>query len=308
MPEGDAPPVAPLVGLSLGYAAESLRDLPAALDAAEALGVGSVELFLPALGVVIGGRPHAPGVAALRGALAGRGVAVTLHGPLGGDLGAAAAPSLQRAVTRATLAVAQAVGARVVVQHATVCEPAAAACAMAREAEALAALAPEAAAAGCVIGLETMFARPGEWTPSAGEIARTLAAVDHPGVGATVDFSHAWLNATARGLDPLAEIAALAPRARHLHVHDSLGRAPAFRSWTRGDAIAFGFGDLHLPPCAGALPWADLAALDWRDPGVANLELDRRWDHVLADAVAWTADWRAGLGAAPAPRRAAADA
>ncbi len=293
------------VGLSLGYSADALSDLPAAIDAAEALGVDSVEIFLPALGVVIDGRVRPRALAMLRGACAGRGCAVTLHGPLSGDLGAEAAAGLQVEVARACLEVAAEIGCGVLVQHATVAQlgrGADFADARRRERDALAALAEDAAAMRCAIALETMWARPGERTGTGSEIAETLSAVASPWVGATIDFSHAWLNAVALGVDPMESIAALAPHARHLHVHDSFGRPATFRPWTRGDALAFGFGDLHLPPGDGALPWEALTALPYAGPALANLELDGRFRHAWADSVSWTRRWiarNAALSAAP---------
>ncbi|SEA44166.1 sugar phosphate isomerase/epimerase family protein [Rubrimonas cliftonensis] len=294
------------VGLSLGYSADTLSDLPAAIDAAEALGVDSVEIFLPALGVVIDGRVRPRALAMMRGACAGRGCAITLHGPLSGDLGAEAAAPLQAEVVRACLETAAEVGCGVLVQHATVAQVgrgADFADARRRERDALAALAEDAAAARCVIALETMWARPGERTATGDEIAETLCAVASPWVGATIDFSHSWLNAVALGVDPMACIAALAPHARHLHVHDSFGRPATFRPWTRGDALAFGFGDLHLPPGEGSLPWEALAALPYAGPALANLEVDGRFRHAWADSVSWARRWigrSAAPGAAPA--------
>jgi sugar phosphate isomerase/epimerase len=294
------------VGLSVGYAAEGLADVAGALDALESLGLDSVELFLPALGVVVGGRVRPAALRALRAACSGRPFGITLHGPLSGDLGDPDHGALHRDVARAGLEAAAEIGAPVLVQHATVLrrpEPGAAERAQALEIEALAALAPEAAAAGCVLAVETLFARRDEWTASPAELAAMLRAVDHPSVGATIDFSHAALHAAGRGADCLAELAPLAPFARHMHVHDSFGRPAPFRPWSRGDAVAFGFGDLHLPPGAGSLPWDDFAALSIPAGCVANLELDARWRDEWPAAIAWTRRWAARLGAVVAARR-----
>jgi len=53
----------------------------------------------------------------------------------------------------------------------------------------------------------------------------------------------------------------------------------------------FGVGDLHLPPGAGGIPWEELAALPFRGPAVANLELDARWEHEWDEAIDWTRRW-----------------
>lgn len=299
------PPVAG-VGLSLGYAGERMADLGAGLDRMARLGLNSVELFLPSLAVVVGGRVRRAALAELRAACADRTFALTLHGPLSADLGAPEAPAIQCDAARAGLEVAAEIGARVYVQHATMAQgPDAFARARAAEIEALARLAPEAAAAGCVIAVETMFARAGEWTATPAELAETLRAVAAPSVAATVDFSHSALNCAIRGTALLTELAALAPFARHLHVHDSFGRPALFRPWSRGDAIAFGFGDLHLPPGAGGLPWDAFAALPWGGPALANLELDARWEDEWPEAIRWTRAWAAST-ARPLPARGAA--
>jgi len=294
------------VGLSVGYAAEGLADVAGALDALEPLGLDSVELFLPALGVVVGGRVRPAALRALRAACAGRPFGVTLHGPLSGDLGDPEHGALHRYVARAGLETAAEIGATVLVQHSTVLrrpEPGGAERALALETEALAALAPEAKAAGCALAVETLFARRDEWTASPVQLAAILRDVDHPSVGATIDFSHAALHAAARDADCVAEVAILAPFARHLHVHDSFGRPAPFRPWSRGDAVAFGFGDLHLPPGAGSLPWDAFSALPIPPDCVANLELDGRWRGEWSEAIAWTRAWAERFADPRAQRR-----
>jgi sugar phosphate isomerase/epimerase len=292
------------VGLSVGPAAERMADLGPALDRFERLGLDSVEIFLPALGVVAGARVRPSALAALRSACAGRPFALTLHGALGSSFGEPEHNPLQMDVCRASLDVAAEIGAGVLVHHSAVVRdagPDTPARTLAAEAAALATIAPHATGAGVVLAVETMAARPGEWTAAPSEIARTLAAVDSPWIAATIDFSHAFLATRARGLDYLAEIAALAPYARHLHIHDSFGLSAAFRPWSRGDAVMFGFGDLHLPPGAGAIPWDALAALPFGGPAVANLELDPRWEDEWPAAIAFTRRWAAAC-AAPARR------
>ena len=297
------------VGLSVGFGADGLDDLGPALDRFAALGLDSVEIFLPSLGVVAGARVRAGALARLRRICADRPFALTLHGPLGGNLGEPEHRQVQTDAARACLEVGAEIGATALVQHAAVLRgdgPDA----RARDCEiaALRALAPEAATAGVVLCVETMFARPGEWTAAPHELAETLAAVDSPWVGATLDFGHALLNATRRGIDFLASMAALAPHARHLHIHDNFGQLAPFRPWSRGDAILFGFGDLHLPPGAGAAPWGALAALPYGGPAVANLELDARWRGEWPEAITWVREWIAQTMASPAAHKARAAA
>jgi sugar phosphate isomerase/epimerase len=291
------------VGLSLDHAADTLAELGPALDLFESLGLDSVEAFLPALGVILGGRVRAAALAELRAVCADRPFAVTLHGPLNLNLGDWRRAALHRDLARRLVDVAAAVGAPLVVIHSAIA-PADDADEVARvraaEIEALTALAPHAVAARVTVAVETVFCDPGEWTAAPAELAEHLAAVGSPRIAATVDFSHAFINATMRGFDFLGSLAALAPFARHLHVHDSFGQPPAFRTWSHGDAMTFGFGDLHLPPGAGAVPWEALTALPYGGPAVANLELNKRWAAEWPEAIAWTRAWVARVAAARA--------
>lgn len=291
------------VGLSLDGLADSLGDLGPALDAMAQLGVDSVEIFLPSLGVVLGGRVHRQRLRELRRLCAGRPFALTLHGPLSADLGDGANRTLQRDVCRAGLEAAGEVGAGLYVQHQTIAPdptPDTVAARLACERESLALLAPAAANAGAVLAVETMFCHRGEWTALPHELAAQIAAVDHPAIGAVFDFGHGFLNATTRKADFLASAKALAPHVRHIHIHDNFARPPAFRPWSRGDGMSFGFGDLHLPPGDGALPWDALAALPYGGPATANLEVDMRWRPEWPACIAFVRDWIA-RAAATAP-------
>ncbi len=290
------------VGLSVGPAAERMAEIGPALDRFEALGIDSAEIFLPALGVVAGGRVRPGPLAALRAACAGRPFALTLHGALASNFGPPEHRAVQMDVCRACLDVAAEIGADTLVHHSAVVRddgPGTAERALGSEAEALAEIAPHAAGARVVLAIETMAAREGEWTAVPSELARTLDAVGSPWVAATIDFSHAYLATRARGLDYLAEIATLAPHARHLHAHDSFGRAADFRPWSRGDAVMFGFGDLHLPPGAGSIPWDALASIRYGGPAMVNLELDPRWEDEWRSAIAFMRRWVEAAGAAP---------
>jgi sugar phosphate isomerase/epimerase len=153
--------------------------------------------------------------------------------------------------------------------------------------------------------METMFPDPGRWTPSPAELAAQVASAGSARVGATIDFAHSWLNNGYRPYDYLTEMAVLAPHARHLHVHDNFGRPAQFRPWSHGDGIMLGFGDLHLPPGAGSVPWDALSALPYGGPAVANLEIDKRWAPEWAGAIAWARRW-VGRMRTPAPSTGAA--
>ncbi len=83
-----------------------------------------------------------------------------------------------------------------------------------------------------------------------------IAEIDHPQVCGTLDFSHAYIMTTFRGMDYLDALRAFAPWANHLHVHDSFGRPTTMpRFVSHAERIAFGMGDLHLPMGWGDIPW-----------------------------------------------------
>lgn len=146
-----------------------------------------------------------------------------------------------------------------------------------REIEAFRELAPIAADAGVVIGMEngdshlwehTLMARFGlpreallkhharlQITP----IVRQLEAIDHPSVGMTLDIAHLHIAAHDMGFDYLNAVAEAAPWVVHLHANDNYGRLDSgFDSeperWPYGEA------DIHLPPGWGSIPYAEVFA------------------------------------------------
>src|SRR5665213_1771202 len=87
-------------------------------------------------------------------------------------------------------------------------------------------------------------------------------------------------------LNFLDEIAALASFAKHLHLHDSLGRQDDSWMFTKGERLAYGHGDLHLPVGWGDIPWADIFATSIFPKGaVFNNELQMRHWYEAAKCV-----------------------
>ncbi len=289
------------VGLSTADFANTLRDLPAALDWFETLGIDSVELSLANFEVIAGCRIEGDRLAELRRICADRPFGYTVHGPIMSSFTDARHLDLQKAAARACLEVSHALGATAQVHHAGLLPHVSAeqrTAMLAMEREALAEIAPAAREAGVVFCVETLFGRMETWTASPAELARQIHAVDAPEIRATIDFSHAFLNAGERGFDPMEELEALAPLTRHLHIHDSFGLPKTFAPYSRSEAILYGLGDLHLPPGRGALPWDRLARLPYAGPTVANLELTARHRDQVEAAVAWTRAWIAETAAA----------
>ena len=213
----------------------------------------------------------------------------TLHGPIASRFTIRRQLEAQVAICRAALEVSGEIGATAQVHHSG---PAPWNDAAERdrvyklERETLAEIAPHAQACGVKLCVENIFSDQEAFFLSPAELAAQIRAVDHPFIRATIDFSHAAINAGARGYDLMAEFAELAPYAGHLHIHDSFGKPQSFRPYTYGEGVNFGMGDLHLPPGWGALDWEAIAALPYAEDVVANLELSTRFEDELEPSIA----------------------
>ncbi len=277
------------VGMSTFDFAESLPALPGALETFDTLGATSVEVMLGAYDVVVGATMRRDRLAELKRILADSPLDVTVHGPIASRFTDRATVDLQVDVCRACLEASGEIGARLMVHHAGWTprgDVAARADALALERDALARVAVDAKAAGVVLAVENI---PGDATRqqlSPAELAEQIKAVDHPSVRATIDFSHAALNAAVEGFDLMTSLEALAPVAAHLHIHDSFGRTRVLEPFGYGDATLFGIGDLHLPPGWGVLDWEAIARLPYTQDVIANLELSRRYMEALPASIA----------------------
>lgn len=277
------------VGLTTGDFANRLKDLPACLDRFEALGVEYAELSLGALDVIANGRILPERLKELKRICSGRELGYTVHGPLTSRFTEPDQLEIQMIVCRAVLEVSGEIGAVAQVHHGgsgPMDDSAERDRRFKLEREALAEIAPHAEACGVPLCVECLYSEDKAFFLSPGELAEQIRAVDHPFIRATVDFSHAAINAGYRGFDLMAELAALAPYAGHLHVHDSFGKPRTFRPYTYGEAVNFGMGDIHLPPGWGALDWEAIAALPYPGELVANLELSMRFEDELEGSIA----------------------
>lgn len=277
------------VGLTTADFANTLRDLPACLDRFEKLGVDSVELSMGAFDVVAGARVIPHRLEELKRICADRPFRYTLHGPINSTFTDRRHLKLQRDVCKAAMDVSWAVGATAQVHHAGMTpadDHAEREALWALEREVLTELAPHAAACNVMLCVENIFDDGAEVNVTPSELAAQVSAVAHPNIRATVDFSHAAINAGQRGFDLMSDLAALAPVAGHLHVHDSFGIPRTFEPYTYGEGVNFGLGDLHMPPGWGALDWHAIARLPFTHDVVANLELSTRYDEELESSIA----------------------
>jgi sugar phosphate isomerase/epimerase len=285
----------PRVGISALNGMSDLSDLATILDDVEALGVDTIELPTFDMDLVIGGKIYGPHLAALKAACAGRGVGWTVHGPLGINFMDAPHRLAQHfAVLEASVEVAASVGARNYVMHTGIVRTVGAAGidnAYAQQRDWLHKAAEMAKAHNVLICVENLFADVDgkDHTASASRLAREIAAIGHPNIRATVDFSHAHLECGFRGGDVVAEVTPLAALAPHLHVHDSFGQPDDIWMYATGEKLAFGNGDLHLPVGWGSVPWDSiLAACTFPRDVVFNIELDRRYWYAARETVAAT--------------------
>lgn len=282
-------------GLSAPHCRSDLSDLPRILDEVEGLGVETIELPTFDMDLVVGGRIRRPHLDLLKAACRGRSVAFTAHGPLAINF-FDEAHRLPRHfdVMRASMEAAAEVGAIHYVVHSGVApnQPLdGLEAAYERQRELLSRAGDLGRDLNLLVCVETMFGghegRMHASTPS--RLAAELAAIDHPNVWATIDFSHSYLRLSYFGGDYLAEIQALAPFAKHLHVHDSFGRPDDIWAASTSERLAFGHGDLHLPVGWGDIPWDALIAGCVFPTGVVfNIELQPRYWYAVAQCVAAT--------------------
>lgn len=146
-----------------------------------------------------------------------------------------------------------------------------------REVAAFRELAPVAADAGVVIGMENgdshlwehnlmaQFGLPREALAKhharlyIAPIVRQLEAIDHPNIAMTLDIAHLHIAAHDMGFDYLAAVSEAAPWVRHLHVNDNFGLLDSGFG-EESERWAFGEADLHMPPGWGSIPYAEVFA------------------------------------------------
>ncbi len=278
------------VGYSIRATSPDFEDLGGKLDEAERLGVDFVELPVFAWTLMVNGRILRDRLDRLVAATRDRPFGYTVHGPLAINLmDQPVRLPRHEALLEASLEVAGALGAVNLVMHAGCVREQEADIAVAykRQRDALFRAGEVAARNDVTLCVENVFRfeRMRE-TPLPSRLAAELDALDHPHVRATLDVSHAYLRCTDAKVPLLPELVALAPFAKHVHVHDSFGRA--LESWAIDDAerLGLGEGDLHLPLGWGDIPWAEVTRQCALAPGaIVNLELHRRYWSELPDQI-----------------------
>lgn len=255
------------------------EDLRALAD----MGVDTVELGVTTLDLIAGGRIIKDRAERLVALTKQFDLRYTVHGLVSSNFMDPATCRYQIDAAKALVEICDRIDARILVQHGgclraeQIFDRAAADL---REREALLELAEFAKPYGVRIALENIFTtEPGQYRQTPAEVAETVKAVNHANVVALIDFSHAYIESTYRGLNFREQIAAMAPVAGHLHLHDSFGRPQGFyKGYHLQENTAMGIGDLHMPLGWGDIDWEDIfSELDFLPGTVAMMEIGARY-------------------------------
>lgn len=253
------------------------------LEALAAMGVDTVELGLTSLDLIAGGRIIPDRLDRLVTLTSRFDFRYTVHGLVSSNFMDPATQRYQLDAAKVLIEVCDRINARVIVQHSgclradQIVERADA---DAREREALSELAEFARPYDVRVALENIFTTElGQYRQTPAQVAETVKAVDHPNLVALIDFSHAYIESTYRGLDFHEQIAAMAPVTGHLHVHDSFGRPQGFyKPFHPQENTAMGVGDLHMPLGWGDIDWDRIfSTLDFLPGTVLMMEIGRRY-------------------------------
>ena len=285
----------PIAGVGFATIGEQpdLSGLDRALGRIEDVGATHAELALFAADLLANGRILPGPRRRLEAICARRRLRYTAHGVLAVNFMDEANLDLHRAVCRATIELAAAVGATVLVQHPGMLTASVPSAEIERlhavERDAWREMGDHAARFGLRIAVETLFVEnEHEYTAEPARLAAEIRAVAHSHVTGTLDVSHSYLMSSFRGTRLADAVRAFAPVTGHFHLHDSFGRPPGTLSGfhTDSERLAFGVGDLHLPFGWGDIPFIDLLPGLPVEPGsVFTVELpERHWGELEACA------------------------
>jgi sugar phosphate isomerase/epimerase len=92
------------------------------------------------------------------------------------------------------------------------------------------------------------------------ELKAQVERIGRKNVRINLDFGHLQMSSRFYGLDPVAEVRAIAPLIAHCHVHDNFGNPVYHTEKMQTHQIPFGKGDSHMPVGWGAIPFRDIFA------------------------------------------------
>jgi sugar phosphate isomerase/epimerase len=276
------------IGISFGISAGPHRwqRLEEGLGAIADLGYTLVEMNPHSLAIIVNGQVRQDVLADFVAVLDNFDLRYTIHGLNRLNLAYDPRRELCKQIMRAQIEVCRAVNARVLVYHSglqaldvvhygprrPLLSDEELADGARHEIQALRELAPQAEAAGVIIGMENGDSHLWEHHLMADHglprealskhharlhippIVRQLEAIDHPNIGMTLDIAHLHIAAHDMGFDYLEAVTQAAPWVKHLHANDNFGRLDqGFDS--EPDRWAYGEGDVHLPPGWGSIPY-----------------------------------------------------
>ena len=270
-------------GFNTGSDDGEMFSLEADLRRLAEMGVDTVELGLTGIDLIAGGRIIPERLERLVAITSQFDFRYTVHGLVSSNFMDPDTLDYQMEAAQALVEVCDRIDARILVQHGGALRADQIhdrAHADIREREALTELGDFARPYGVRIAFENIFTTElGQYRQTPAEIAETVKAVDHPNVVALIDFSHAYIESTYKGLDFYEQIAAMAPVTGHLHVHDSFGRPQGFyKPFHPQENTAMGIGDLHMPLGWGDIDWDTIfAELEFLPDTVMMMEIGPRY-------------------------------
>lgn len=270
-------------GFNAGSDDGELATLESDLRALADIGCDTVEIGITSLDIVAGGRIIEERAERFVNLVKQFDFRYTVHGLVSSNFMDPVTCRYQIDAAKALAVLCDRIGAGILVQHGGALRPdqiAERADADNRERDALLELAEFCKGYGVRVALENIFStQPGQYRQTPAEVAETVKAVNHPNLVALIDFSHAYIESTYRGLDFREQLRAMAPVAGHLHVHDSFGRPQGFyQAYHPQENTALGIGDLHMPLGWGDIDWDGIfAELTFLPDTVLMMEVGRRY-------------------------------
>ncbi len=271
--------------IHLSQRSGGINQLRETLNDAQSLGFDGVELDLPELFIIFGGKIVPAALRDVQTCLEHYDLTYSLHAPLSLNLLDAPNRDLHMSVALATIDAAAALNVKSIVLHPGWCHPSTLEKApkdiRKSEQPYLRRITDHAHAAGIRLALENMPCLPPDkaktlasYGQSCAAIAEQITDIASPALTGCLDVSHAALSCASNSLDVHDDIRQLSPHIGHLHLHDSFSRPTCVQAWTYEEGLTYGHGDTHLPLGWGDIPFADLSTdLPVLSDAVVTLEI-----------------------------------
>ena len=311
------------IGISQGSfdRSSSLASLETSLARFQELGYTCVEVNAVPFPIIINGELRPKQLAEFAAVLKNFDLHYTVHGLSRLNLAFDPRPDLCQQIMLAQFEICRAIGANRLVYHSglqaldvtrygvrhTLLSDEELKAGAKREVTAFKALAPAAADAGVIVGMEngdshlwehSLMAKFGLPRQALAKhharlyippIVRQLEAINHPNIAMTLDIAHLHIAAHDMDFDYLEAVSQAAPWVKHLHINDNFGRLDhGFDS--EPDRWAFGEADIHMPPSWGSIPYQDVFKRLPNYEGDIILEIKPGFQHYLGEALQTTKD------------------